>query len=345
MSLLLTTGRSGSTALSSILGRLPGCLSLSEALLGLEAFLLKPDSALSGAAFAQLLAEPTRTGTVLARHNLRAPELWSGNTGRSQIPPLLLSALGTCGLPDPDAAQEACVEWARRRPAAPIGQHIRDLFSWLCTYGGWTTWIERSGGSLFYAPEALDMFPDEPVAVLLRDPIATVQSMSRHVGFRLIAIRGELRRQLGYDPYARDAPEGAGAGSLQPPFDRLLPHLFDPNVFRTVDLPVEWFAMYWIQSVRRGLAAVEGRANLFWIEQLSSAPYDSGISPLLQSLGIGLPDRAWLATASGTLRMTALRRGSPTDRDAARIGRLVRSTLAMALEMTEPEHRPSLMPV
>lgn len=345
MSIVLTTGRSGSTALSRILGRLPACLSLSEALLGLEAFSMKPDGVLSGPAFAQLLAEPTRTGWVLARHDLRVPELWSGNIGRSRIPPLLLSTLGTCGVPDPDAAQEACVEWASRRQAAPVGQHLRDLFSWLSAYAGCSTWIERSGGSLFYAPEVLDMFTDEPVAVLLREPIATVQSMSRHTGFRLIAVRGELRRQLGYDPYARDAPKGADVGSAQPPYDRLLPHRFDPEAFRTVDLPVEWFAMYWIRSVRRALVALEGRAKVFWIEQLSAAPPESGLSPFLQTLSIGALDRAWLATASNALRMTALRKRSPAGRDTARIGRLVRSTLAMALEMTEPEHRPNLEPV
>jgi hypothetical protein len=341
MGIILTTGRSGSTAVSQVLQLAPHCLSLSEALMSLEApQITDPRATLSGPSFAEILAEPTRMNLVLARHGLRTPEFWPGNRGRHRIPPLLVTTLGESGLPDPDAVQEACVDWARSQPPAPIGRHLEALFSWLTCAAGRSLWIERSGGSLFYGPEITSMFPEQPTVLLLRDPVRTVQSMHGHLGFRMAAIRWELRRQLAYDPYGRDASEHPPASGLATPYDRLLPESFDPRALATVDLPLEWFALYWARSVRRGLGVVEqGAGRVFWVEDLTARP-DAGLAALAEALDIDDGDGRWRAQSAAWLGDAALDQAPPTGCDNPRIARLVRSALAAALELTEPDRRP-----
>lgn len=342
MGIILTTGRSGSTVVSWVLRQLPGCLSLPEALVNIEAFLRDP-GVTSGAELARLLAEPTRTSTVFVRHGLRTPELWPGNLGRATVPPLLMTTLGEAGLADPDAVQRALVAWALDRPPAPLGGHVAAIFSWLCRHSGRSSWVERSGGSLFYAPEVEAMFPDERLVVLLRDPLRTVESMSRHLGFRLVAVRWELRRLLGFDPYLSDAPLHPPAGSLRPPYDSLLPDTFDPSTFASLAIPLEWFALYWSRSVRRALASVEsGRSTIFWAEELAARPR-TGLDQLVNRLGLPAGDRAWHEVAAASLSRAATGQ-SPVGR-APRLGRLVRTAFVSAMDLTDPDLRPRHMVV
>ncbi len=342
MSIILTTGRSGSTAVSQALALAPGCLSLSEALLSLEVLFLDPRTTLTGPDFARLLAEPTRTGVVMARHGLRTPEFWSGNLHRQRVPPLLVATLGQAGFPDPDATHLASIDWARAQGAAPVGAHVRSLFTWLCRRRGRSSWVERSGGSLFYAPETETLLPYEPVVVLLRDPLRTVQSMGNHLGFRFVAMRRELHRQLGYDPYQCDAPDDPPTGGLRAPYERLLPRTFDPQALQALDIPPEWFAMYWTRSVRRALPAVErGTSTIFWAEALAARP-QAMLEQLTDALGLDDADGAWRATAAEVLTTAATSQAPPAIGDSPRLARLVRSALEAAVDLTGPDQRSQL---
>jgi hypothetical protein len=258
------------------------------------------------------------------------------------VPPLLVATLGEAGLPDPDATHLASVDWARAQRTAPVGEHVRSLFTWLCRRSGRSSWVERSGGSLFYAPEIETLVPHEPVVVLLRDPLRTVQSMSNHLGFRFVAVRRELLRQLGYDPYERGAPEDPAIEGLRAPYDRLLPRTFDPQALQALDIPPEWFAMYWAKSVRRALTAVErGTSTIFWAEALAARPH-AMLEQLTDVLGLDDGDGAWRATAAEALTTAATNQAPRAIGNSSRVARLVRSALEAAVDLTGSDQRSQL---
>ena len=86
-------------------------------------------------------------------------------------------------------ALEELMRFVRAQPAQALSQHYLAIFEFLTRAAGKTIWIERSGGSIAWLPEMIDLFPDGRYLHLYRDPLDVALSMQRHNHFRVRAFK------------------------------------------------------------------------------------------------------------------------------------------------------------
>ena len=131
-------------------------------------------------------------------------------------------------------------------------------------------WVERSGGSLIFAPRLLSEFPEARVVHVYRDGRETALSMSRHYPFRLYpATMKKLR------PRVTDVEvlvSGVKRWSkINPWLELLLPLLVKPERLPFDKLTITDFAAYW--SALIGLAhEMLGLEDEAWIRKASAIP-------------------------------------------------------------------------
>jgi hypothetical protein len=133
------TGRSGSTALSSILNLHPDILSLNELLASLGPWAL-PEKPLTGEEFWKILVTPHMIYTKLLRSGIVPPEfLYPQHPGRysaeSGIPALSLMVLPHL-TEDPDGLLDELEPRVLSWPSRSVAQHYEDLFDLLAARFG-----------------------------------------------------------------------------------------------------------------------------------------------------------------------------------------------------------------
>lgn len=174
--------------MSEMLRLHPSVLSLSEVFASLQprAF---PTELLTGEAFYTLLTAPNSEWTAVLQDGSEPSELLydadSGGryTRSTGVPPLLATCLPFIS-DTPELVLDEIGEHWQGRPAASAAEHYQQLFDWLCRRLGCSVWVERSGGSLEYATEVLNAFPEARVLHLHRRGVDTAMAMSGHAYFR-----------------------------------------------------------------------------------------------------------------------------------------------------------------
>lgn len=207
------SGRCGSTLMGNMLGRHPDVLELSEFFAALDRREVWSRKVVPGQHFAQFLATPDVPLEVMTRRNLIPREVLHAAADGQAVPPLLIATLPGYS-EDPASLFRELYEAVCEFPEQSFPAHYDMLFTWLTGRLGKTVWIERSGQSIEYLPELVDLYPDARYVYLHRDGAATALSMQNHAAFQFYVAThfGHLTREelmateYGGHPISQDDP-------------------------------------------------------------------------------------------------------------------------------------------
>jgi hypothetical protein len=308
LTFVVTAGRSGSTALSSILNAHPDVLSLNE-LFSAVRTTLPLGEVVSARRFWRTLADPHPVFDAMQRGGSGMPEfLYPGLPGsRFDAETTGIPAISMMTLPhlteDPDAVFDQLGAVLAGRPDATVADHFRHLFSWLATRFGGIVAVERSGMSTATVPWLRRCFPEARFVHLYRDGADSAVSMSGHTGFRLMMLI-----QDGLDllyPGEIDRPQGWQLDPTGLPME-LAPFLgdrYDRDRLMGMDLPVARFAAMWSAMVQAGCDALadlppDRHLPLSYTDLVTEPP--RRLRELATFLDI-TPHHDWLARGAATL--------------------------------------------
>jgi putative sulfotransferase len=203
-SIIISSGRCGSTLLSDLIAEEPQTLSANEFFL----LLPRPDvigpSVMSGTDYWHLMSSTWDAGRPLIRLGIQPEEIAYPENGRwhsdPQHLPLILSVLLPKITADPDALFDRLAQRMPSFPRQTVTAHHRLLLDVLAEMFTKSRWVERSGGSSFFAPYLLQSYPEARIVYLTRDWRQTAISMSKHPVFRLWQLRLEAFDRFGFDP-------------------------------------------------------------------------------------------------------------------------------------------------
>jgi putative sulfotransferase len=318
-SIILSSGRCGSTLLSALIAEEPQTLSAFESLAPIRDHLvLQPGVPLTGAQYWELLSEAGPVGSLLDRTGIQIDEILYPGSGRwagdwSALPHILFITLPAL-TDDPDGLFDVLARQVPGFGVQTVGQHHRMLLDLLAATLGRRRWVERTGASSALAEPLLAAFPEARVVYLTRDLEPTARSMSRHVAFQLTAARHQFRLRYGADPYSRWADPGLlpDPDALPADMRQLLPDRLTAAALDELGRDVGVFTAmcaHMAGSAEQALADRPPRHLLrMRYEDLVASPADE-LSRLGQFLGFADPS-GWAAGVAHRVRPPA-RVGQP----------------------------------
>lgn len=262
LTIIMGTGRCGSTMLSRLMHMHPEVLSLSEFWMLFRADgpgYDIPDHDISGEDFWHRIAQPNPFGDGLLQAGLSFEE-YHYPVGRGRFDPALgvpsiCRVLATV-TDDPDSLYDQLGPEVREWPTRSLGEHCRALYAYLASTLGRSVVVERTGGILDLLPKLREWFPEARFVFLHRDGPDCALSMSRHPVFRLEAMRGVAEALS--DPAAASElplpPELLAAGPEA--VRRLITPPYDKRRFLAYPLPVAYFGGMWSTDTRTGTSAI-----------------------------------------------------------------------------------------
>ncbi|MEV0330498.1 hypothetical protein CA850_32740 [Micromonospora echinospora] len=229
-SIIISSGRCGSTLLSDLIAEEPDTLSAQEFFMSVAPW-ARSAEVITGAEYWDVLSSPKAELSTLFRIGLPPKELHYPSTGRwgdrmTELPRILAITLSKVS-DDPDALFD---ELGRRVPDFPeqsVARHHQDFLDLLAVLTGKKRWVERSGGSSHVAPYLLRGFPEAKIVYLTRDWEPTAKSMSRHSSFQLIQLRVEFLGRCGLDPFRVQPGQEVPAD-----MEQFLPHRLTADALR-----------------------------------------------------------------------------------------------------------------
>jgi sulfotransferase family protein len=211
--IILSSGRCGSTLLSTLIAGEPQTLSVPESLGPVLSHLalLPPAQHVTGAQYWSLLSSSyseseamNRVGTVLSGLGDDGTERSAPDQGKDErtggVPPIMLVTLPLIAA-HPDLLFAVLAEEVPHFPPQPLGLHHKMLLDLLATLTGKRRWVERSGASSPVAEPLLRAMPDARIVYLTRNIADTARSMSKHVSFQFALARYEFHVRYDADPY------------------------------------------------------------------------------------------------------------------------------------------------
>jgi hypothetical protein len=311
LTFVVTAGRSGSTAVSSILNTHPEVLSLSEFFLCLRTVL--PDTGvISAATFWKALSTPHPVFDALVRGGAGMPEFLYPKLARTRfsaesggIPAVCMTVLPHLS-DDPDRVFDELAAEVPSWPDQVAAQHCGRLFAWLAARSGATVAVERSGYSLGSVSWLRRNFPAARFVHLHRNGPDSAVSMSKHTGFRLLLLFLEAMGALDFRALGDGAPERASAfdpATLPIGLAPVLGDRYDRDYLMSLDLPVARFAVLWSELVRVGMSALSGlpaEAHMtLSYENLMADPQER-LRELATFIGVAAPPH-WLRAGAALL--------------------------------------------
>ncbi|OLB81834.1 MAG: hypothetical protein AUI14_01980 [Actinobacteria bacterium 13_2_20CM_2_71_6] len=279
--LVLSTGRCGSTVLSELIREHPQALSVSELFSSVRPQDLGEQEA-DGVAFWHMLTGPRRADLMMLRCGISVEELlypvdtpgpgaWRFSRGTG-LPPPPIAQVTLPHLSDrPDDLFRRIGRAAVRLPRQRLSDHFRWLFGALAEDRRPAVVVERSGGSLAYAARLLRMFPGARVVHLYRDGRECAMSMSRHARYKMAMIRLRLASQLGYDPYADEAPDvdAADVREIDADLRELLPRHVTRAAYDAFDVPLYKYGSMWSKMIIDGMRLFRDHPNVLALDYAS----------------------------------------------------------------------------
>ncbi|MER6998122.1 hypothetical protein [Streptomyces sp. NPDC000410] len=300
LTIVLGTGRCGSTMLSDLVNEHPKVLSLSEFFACLDPWVFTHGD-VDGPEFWRLISAPRLKPNTVMRRGVVVPEyrypLGTGRYAAGDVPALSVMTLPPL-TDDPDALLDSIRDEVTRWPRAPLPRHYARLFTWWAAFLGRDVVIERSGASVRYLRDFLRHFPEARFVHMYRHGPDCAVSMSRHPLFRLAVLISDMREELGVDPFT--APDPSHARRLPERLRAFTPDTLDASALAGADIPLERFGTMWAHST----GAVRHLAGLP-AERLLHISYDRIVAdpvPELTRFGrfTGIPEpEAWARRVAG----------------------------------------------
>jgi pimeloyl-ACP methyl ester carboxylesterase len=307
---IISTGRCGSTLLSTLIAEEPETLSVSESLLPIKSHLMSmPLTELTGAQYWSLLSKPNPVAAMMAKAGILPGEVRYPSSGRSagqaDLPPIMYATLPGVSA-DPDLLFTVLAEKVPQFPAQPVGAHHKMLLKLLAHLAGRRRWVERTGGSSDVADALLEQFPEARFVYLTRNIPDTALSMSRHSLYQLDVARYEFHRRYGTDPYTSlmggaDVP---GASDLPEEMQRVMPDQITRQALQDLGGDIELHkarCVRMMDSAERAIASKKPK-NLHRLryEDLQAKPFEE-LAHLAEFLGFTDPS-GWAARTAGKVR-------------------------------------------
>jgi hypothetical protein len=306
LTVVVGTGRCGSTLLSRIMHAHPDVLSLSEffgivRLAGASGRSDIPAADMEGADLWRRLASPFPMLDAMVTAGLRTPEMrYPFGCGRFD-PASGVPLISHFTLPllsdDPDALFDELAAELPTWPRRPAAEQYLALFGYLAKRLGRRVVLERSAASLTLIGALHSRFPQARFVHMYRDGPDCALSMSKHPVFRREILAMGARRITALPPGSTLEQINAALperfrGMICPPYAgaRLMSH----------PIPVQVFARdQWTPQIQTGVAALSVLPPAIWTqlsyEDLLRDPAFQ-LTALAKFIGIDA-DPAWLAQA------------------------------------------------
>jgi Sulfotransferase family len=263
LTIVVGTGRCGSTMLSRMLHMHPHVLSLSEFwTIFPEFWTISSDrdflvSHITGEQFWQIVSSSGSVADALITAGIPLEEYWYPYDRLRFDPatgvPTICRVLATISH-DPDALYDSLASEVPSWPLWPIAGHCRALFEKLAAMLGRPVIVERTGGALGKIQVLRQRFPDARFIFLHRDGPDSALSMSRHSVFRLGAMR-LLADLLSNSSPPETLPEEIRTASVADLRSITTPP-FDAERLMTFPIPVNFFGWIWSTETRKGTNAI-----------------------------------------------------------------------------------------
>jgi putative sulfotransferase len=228
-SIVINSGRCGSTLLSRLIAQEPETLSASESLGPIRDRLRRQTTGeITGASYWAIMSDTRNRVTPMLRLGITAEQFCYPDDGRyagdvTTVPPILRITLPFLSA-DPDGLFDQLAERVPHFPRQPILQHHKMMLNLMANLTGRRRWVERSGASSIVASPLLFAFPEAKIVYLTRNIADTARSMSRHPAFQLAEVREWFRLQYGADPWTPDGQNALpDAAEVPEKMRRLMP--------------------------------------------------------------------------------------------------------------------------
>jgi Sulfotransferase family len=256
LTIVVGTGRCGSTVLSRMLRMHPEVLSIGEfwnCFKDNGGFI--PAHDMAGEEFWQRLTTPASSYDSLVRVGIKQDDNASPFPTRFDyvrgMPPLCRVLARLTG-ESPDPLYDELGPVVRGWPWRSVADHCRALFADLATRLDRRVVVERSGASLADLAQLREMFPEARFLFLHRDGPDAALSMSRYPTFRLAAIREIAGILSNATPDQMETlPHEIREISLED-FEALTEPPFDKDRFLALPVPLAYFGWLWSDMTRTG---------------------------------------------------------------------------------------------
>ena len=304
MTLVVGTGRCGSTMISNILRKHPEVLSLSEFFVLLEGARFR-EGIVNASQFWKLLSTPSPFITHMLRHNIKAQEFlypvsatsrFNAETG---IPPLLLVTLPHL-TDDYEVLYDEVEQVVSTFPPDQIERHYTRLFAWLQQRFKRKVIVERSGFSLPMLGALIKLFPFAKFVHIARDGRECAMSMVHHQAFRLMGLMELQSKAQGMPSRLLSDRGDEDAADQMETMSRI-----DVNAIAHAPIPMAIFGDIWSKLIILGTRYLstlpEERVTMFSYEEFVAHPADS-MQRLINFIDPSLPCEEWIQSTAAFVR-------------------------------------------
>tara|TARA_B110000444_G_C18771213_1_gene562618 strand:- start:49 stop:1065 length:1017 start_codon:yes stop_codon:yes gene_type:complete len=244
------TGRCGSTLLSKMLTENADVLSVYEMFSGIDYTFRFRTDAVCGKELAKQLLKDHPVMTMTIRRGYDVPEVaypFQDPTARYKIGDAVPWMLGIA-IPQitdkPEELFDELITRVEKYPMQSLAIHYREILDWLAFACDKQCWIERSGTSIEYLPELVNMFPDAKFLHIHRDGREAALSMREYPSMRVGA--AVIYGLLGDMEFSNE-------NIME--LERKNPAAIDDLL--EIYPPLELFGRYWSDQIQRGYTALE----------------------------------------------------------------------------------------
>lgn len=279
---VISTGRSGSTALSNCINSHPNLLSLSEFFLFIhfhtdfqEDESHWPGLSLErwdGQQFWDFISKKSPTHMhryfdkgIMPKELLYKVTPTSRFNMETGIPGISMTPLPH--LTDhPDELYEELESVVTQYPKDRLDRQYRRLFDYLLKRFGRDVCVERSGMSVYFVDRLINMFPNAKFIFLYRDLRENVMAFNRFQGFKMGMAIKEANKKTGVNPADPDTdPSQLGE------YKWLHPHYFDVEKLNQFEIPYETFG----SKLSQAMVSASGELDKLPSQQVLNLRYET----------------------------------------------------------------------
>ena len=332
---IVGTGRCGSTILPRMVNLHPDVAVFNEFLIAMHFYDKWVERDLSGAQMADIIDCGIDAGSGAFKKiiaHLVTPEVtFEGGAASlpkdasayrdNVFPDVLLLPLPHL-FDEPEKALADLMDFVRAQPTQKLSRHYIAMFEYLTAKAGKKIWTERSGGSIAWMPEMLDLFPDGKYLHLHRNPLDVALSMQRHNHFRVRAFKYfDLKTKDGIRWSDLDETDLNNNLPISPRLKSVMEH----------DVPLEYFLEDVNECILRGMKEVKRLAPAQYaeiaFEEIMADP-KAALRRLADFFDLA-PDETWLAAAAALLKSGQAAQNTPTAEQTALLQRHCRASMVL----------------